>query len=366
MMRLCTALVCSALLALPAGALEFPREDLKGIYITAVPTGGELTLGSRRLRSGDVLTADQLAEAVFSPANAQEDAAVRLRYLPIGPKGIEAEAELVISIKGKRDRAPEAQDSKAETYKNLPIEGQLQAADPEGRELSYTLTRPPKRGEAVLRSDGSFLYTPKKHKVGTDSFAFTATDPAGNVSAEATVTIDILKPGDDLTYADTAADCRFEAEWLRQTGIFAGETVNGQFCFSPEEPVTRGQFLAMLMEVLDMPTDRSAVETGFLDEAPMWLKPYLAAAMRSGIIQGYPAGAGAEFRPHQAVTQSEAAAMISRAVDFAVPTASVAEEPVLLSLPTGSGAVTRAEAAKTLYQISKLREASGLFGRLFR
>ena len=214
----------------------------------------------------------------------------------------------------------------------------------------------------ILREDGSFLYTPKKNKVGTDSFTYTATDTAGNISREATVTITILKPADDRQYADTAsADCRFEAEWLRSTGLFTGETVNGQFCFSPDETVSRGQFLAMLMQVLDLPVDRNATVTGFVDEAPQWLKPYLAAALRSGIISGYPAEGGVEFRANQAVSADEATMMVSRALDFAVPTAAMEEA----ALPLGMDPMTRANAAKTLYQISLLRRESGLFG-LFR
>ena len=81
----------------------------------------------------------------------------------------------------------------------------------------------------TIREDGSFLYTPKKNKVGTDSFTYTATDPAGKVSREATVTIQILKPTDNKQYADTTGTtCRFTAEWLRNTGLFVGEQIDGQ------------------------------------------------------------------------------------------------------------------------------------------
>jgi hypothetical protein len=245
-----------------------------------------------------------------------------------------------------------------ETYRNLPNEGLLAVSDPEEEALTFTLTRAPRRGEVILRDDGSFLYTPEKNKVGTDSFTFTAADSAGNVSREATVTVTVLKPSDDRQYADTASSsCRFEAEWLRSTGIFAGETVNGQFCFSPEETVSRGQFLAMLMEVLEMPVDHSVEQTGFLDESPQWLKPYLAAALRSGIIAGYPAEGGVEFRAEQTVTAAEAAKMVQSAVSFAIPTAAMdapeAPEPTPL---------TRAEAAKTLYRVSRLRRENGLLG----
>ena len=365
------ALLFAAALAASASAVETDAgeavcfspgdfgQDVRGICITAVPERGTVKLGDRVVRSGDVLASGQLSALTFLPPESEADAAASLRYLPMGPDGLEPEAELVISIRGRKNEAPTAEDSQLETYKNLPNEGLLSVSDPEGEALTFTLTRAPRRGEVILRDDGSFLYTPEKNKVGVDSFAFTASDAAGNVSREATVTITILKPTDDRQYADTAADCRFEAEWLRNTGVFSGETVNGQFCFSPEETVSRGQFLAMLMEVLDLPIDRSAQETGFLDDSPQWLRPYLAAAMRSGIITGYPAQGGVEFRASQSVSADEAQVMVSRALDFAVPTAALDGD----ALPLGTEALTRADAAKALYQVSQLRKAErSIFG----
>ena len=291
-----------------------PVFALTGICVTDVPEGGAVLLGDRVIRGGDVLTAAQVRLLTYTHPETGEDIEAVMEYLPIDSDGVGAEAQMVFSLRGRKNAAPTAEDSRMETYKNLPNEGLLSVTDPEGDAMTFTLVRPPKRGELILRDDGSFLYTPKKNKVGTDSFTYTAADSAGNVSKEATVTIDILKPTDERQYTDTAStDCRFEAEWLRNTGIFSGETVNGQFCFSPEEPVSRGQFLAMLMQVLDMPVDRTVTETGFLDESPQWLRPYLAAALRSGIITGYPAEGGAEFRASQTITADEAARMVQNA-----------------------------------------------------
>lgn len=375
--RIAAAVLCAVMLASNPSAAETTAgetycfspadfgEALTGICVTAVPNDGAVLLGDRLVRSGDVLTVSQLEQLTYTPAERESDSAASMRYLPMGPGGLEPEAELVISIRGRRNEAPAAEDSKLETYKNLPNEGLLSVTDPEGDKLTFTLTRTPRRGEVILREDGSFLYTPKKNKVGTDSFTYTATDSAGKTSREATVTIEILKPADDRQYADTVShSCRFEAEWLRSTGVFSGETVNGQFCFSPDESVTRGQFLAMLMQVLELPVDRSAAETGFLDESPQWLRPYLAAALRSGIIAGYPADGGVEFRPDQAVSADEAAIMVRNALDFAVPAAALdGTDSTPLALPLGLDPLTRADAAETLYSLSILkREHSSFFG----
>ncbi len=338
-------------------ALTGADAAFSGVCVTAVPTKeGSFCLGNRVIRSGDVLTAQQLAALEFHAAPTAEDLSAELRYLPISETGMEPEASMVVAIRGSRDDAPAAADSAVETYKNLPAEGQLQVTESEGDAVSYTLVRGPKRGEVVIREDGSFLYTPKKNKVGTDSFTFTASDPAGNVSREATVTIRILKPTDSAQYADTAnTDCRFEAEWLKNTGIFSGEVIGGEACFCPEKTVSRGQFLTMLMQTLELPVDRNAVYTGFLDDAQSWMKPYLAAALRSGIIQGYPVSGGVEFRPEQPITAAEAAAMMENAVSFAVPTAAVEGERIhLTALPEGDALMTRSDTAQALYQLSRL------------
>ena len=294
------------------------EEPLAGICVLDLPdsSAGTVLLGTRVVRPGDILTAEQLAELTFAPLRTEEDVETGMTYLPIYEDHVAASTVMTISIWGKKDKAPVAEDFAMETYKNLPNEGTLKVTDPEGQALTYTVTRQPRRGEVTIREDGTFTYTPKKNKVGTDSFTFTATDPAGNVSREATVTIQILKPKDAKQYTDTAGEtCRFEAEWLKNTGVFAGENIGGEACFQPEKAVTTGEFLAMMIRVLDIPTDE-AVYSAVPADTPDWLKPYVAAAIRSGLTAGLPE----ELDLDAAVTGGEAAVMIQNALDLAVST----------------------------------------------
>ena len=347
-------------------------ETLTGVCITGLPDAdrGAIVLGTRVIRPGDILTRDQLEQMTFSPIRSESDQQASVTYLPIFAGRVDPEATMVISIHGKEDKPPVAEDSDLETYKNLENSGTLKVHDPEGQSLTFTLTRQPKRGSVEVKEDGTFTYTPKKNKVGTDSFTYTATDPAGNVSREATVTVQILKPTDARQYTDTAGtDCSFTAQWLHNTGIFSGEIVGGQSCFSPDAPVSRGEFLAMLMRTLDLPVDRSAAYTGFADQCADWLKPYLAAAMRCGIVSGYPGESGAVFCADQPITGTEAAMMISNALGLSAPADATVDEniPVWaaqnwtaaagqgLVLPL-DGSVTRGDAANVLYQVSKLAE----------
>ena len=370
---LCAALIC--LLSMPVMAAEvdcdavycFTPEDfssgepLVGICITDIPNAetGAVLLGQRILQPGDILTADQVALMTFAPVRTEEDADAVVTYLPIYENRVERSATMTIAIRGKEDKPPVAEDFTLETYKNLPNEGTLKVMDPEGQSLTYTVIRQPKRGTVELRGDGSFVYTPKKNKVGVDSFTYTATDPAGKVSREATVTIQILKPTEARQYTDTVGlDCRFEAEWLRSTGLFVGEQAGGAQCFQPEKTVSRGQFLAMVMRMLEIPVAEQTVYPELAENAPQWLKPYLAAALRSGLVANLPA----DFSEELPVTGEEAAVILQNALDlrrteqaeetetmtFADNALAVMQENGLLL--TADGELTRAQVAELLYK----------------
>ena len=375
---LLAVLMCTAALAVPAAAAEVEagsvycfasadfssEENLAGICIASVPEQGTVLLGSRHLQPGDVLTADQIAGMTYVSERSEEDSQASVSYLPILSDGVQAKTAMSIAVIGKADQAPVAEDSAIETYRNLPNEGLLKVRDPEGQTMTYTLTRMPRRGEVVIRSDGSFIYTPKKNKVGVDSFAYTATDVNGNVSREATVTITILKPTDAKQYTDTAGEsCRFAAEWMKHTGIFVGENVNGNGCFQPEKQVSRGDFLTMLVGALEIEVDENATFTGFTDETPDWLKPYLAAAMRSGLMAGWPDGEN--FHADKAITGAEAAMLIQNALDLAAETAATDDAPSVLAeygVELDADAVlTRAQAAQVIYRASQLKaDAPGM------
>ena len=354
-------------------------ENLDGICITCLPDAstGTVMLGNRVIRSGDILTAQQLQQLTFTPLRTQADQEASVTYLPIYPDRVEASATMTISIRGKEDKAPVAEDFAIETYKNLPNQAQLKVSDPEGQAMTYTIIRQPKRGQVELNQDGSFIYTPKKNKVGVDSFVYTATDPAGNVSREATVTIQILKPTDATQYTDTVGEsCRFAAEWMRNTGLFVGEKIGDEQCFYPEKAVSRGEFLAMVVKALDIPVENVSYEA-VPEDTPNWLKPYLAAAMRSGVTAGLPETETGSFNADMPISGAEAAVMLQNALDLSISqqtmeTAAVqtsAEDvqqvpawaEVSLTAMADNGialsannTLTRGDVAQVMYQVSQL------------
>ena len=387
MILMLTAVLCLSAMTQPAaavevssdaaycfGAADFPDgAELAGIFITALPepATGTVMLGSRVLRPGDVLTVQQMEQMTFYPAATETDKEAQLMYLPIYGDRVDSVATMSIAVIGKSDQAPIAEDSAMETYKNLPNEALLKVKDPEGKSLTFAVVRKPKRGEVVIREDGSFHYTPEKNKVGIDSFTYTATDPAGNVSREATVTVTVTKPTDSARYTDTAGEsCRFAAEWMKNTGIFVSESVGGNRCFQPDKNVSRGEFLTMLVGLLELEPETAVSYTGVDESAPAWLKPYLAAAMRSGLLAGIPAADAA--RTEEPINGAEVAVLLQNALDLsrlsdATDTVSIGEDmapqwavrsmEVLSEYGIHLDAeenLTRGEAAQVLYQVSLL------------
>lgn len=385
------AVLCMVSLLLPARAAEvdcdavycFTQEDfsqeeqpLAGICITGLPdsSAGTVMLGSRVLRCGDILTAEQVEQMTFCPLRTEENVQASVMYLPIYEDHVAPCAAMTISIRGKEDKAPVAEDMAVQTYKNLPKEGTLKVNDPEGGAMTYTLVRQPKRGEVVINSDGTFLYTPKKNKVGTDSFVFTATDPAGNVSRQATVTVELMKPTDDRQYTDTVGkNFRFEAEWMRNSGLFIGESIGDEICFQGEKPVSRGEFVAMVVELLEIPLDSQGGQS--LDaDVPQWLRPYLDAALRSGLLDG--TDINESWNVHEQITGGEAGVMLQNVLDLKLTAASVVREgeeapthtDIALQAMAENGitlaadtALNRADVAVLLYRVSTLaQDAPGM------
>lgn len=332
---------------------DFSAED--GLLLTAVPEDelGTLYLGTRCLKAGDVLTASQLDDMTFVPSGALEGDAV-ISCLKLGSEGGVSQSEMTLKIGSGKNAAPVAEDSEFTTYKNIPGEIILTASDPEEDELTVTVVKEPKRGTLTPGDGLSVTYTPAENKVGKDSFTYTVTDSAGNVSEEATVRIRIEKPSDKQTYGDLKDHpALLAATWLREEGIYSGKSISGQLLFEPDEPVTRGEFIAMCVSLTGNQEEDGYLMTGFADESetPQWLTPYIATALRCGYISGVPTDQGLKLMAGSEITQAEAAKMVANLLGL--PQSDL--EPVMGTEDTlpawASGAVAALSQAQ-LYTVS--------------
>ena len=349
-----------------------PEGSIGGIYVVSVPDSGELRCGSRVIRSGDVLSASSLSLLTL---NASADFAGSFIYRPISGTSLGEAQSIDVSLFSGKNTAPVCENGELETYKNIPNTGALSATDADSDRLTYQLVKSPKRGTVELRSDGTFLYTPKQNKVGKDSFVFTATDTAGNVSNEATVRIKIVKPTDKATYDDVPEALLHTAMWMKEAGLYGGKSVSGHLCFEPDASVTRGEFLVMTMKLLDVAPDDAMLTSGFADErtTPAWMRPYIVSAFRNGMISGVSMDGAVTFRPEEALTRAEAAVMLQNILKLPVPdlqTVFAAEEDgetvptwaqeavgalwqagFTLSGDAADKPITRGECAKLLYEL---------------
>lgn len=213
--------------------------------------------------------------------------------------------------------APIAREVELATYRDLSVEGQFLSTDPAAE---FVLEEAPEKGTVTVEGD-TFTYTPRAGKTGTDRFTYTAVSANGAASAPAEVTVSVRRPRSGVTYADTRDAA---AQHLAETGVFTGANIGGQFYFEPDRTVSRSEFLAMVLETTSAEVTEVTM-TGFCDDAaiPAWARSYAAAGVSQGIVQGERAGEGVAFRGEDAITRSEAAVMLDRAlavsdVDLAV------------------------------------------------
>jgi hypothetical protein len=290
--------------------------------------------------------------------------------------------DLSIGVTPAKNSPPIAENLELTTFRGVAVDGSFRAVDPDGDVVTFEVVSVPKRGDVTMSDEGTFTYTPKDGAKGKDSFAYVAVDENGGVSPNATVSVSIKKQSTKTTYADMDGDsAQYAALVLAEKGVFTGETLGGEQFFRPDQAVTRGEFLAMCLDLAGVKTPEGVTRTGFYDddEMPVWVKPYISAALIGGVINGYRNGDGRlVFSPQSPVTYSEAAVMLSKILNVtdAVSAASAEYDAVPawaytatvnLSacnvLPSGCvGApdpVTRSAAAKMLLKSSELIETRG-------
>lgn len=259
--------------------------------------------------------------------------------------------------------APVAENMELETYRGVSIGGRLRAAAPAGGALRYELTTEPIKGSVTLSPDGYFVYTPDEGKRGKDYFAFRAVDEQGVQSQEATVIIRLVRQRSDVFYADLDGDgCAYSATVLAENGIFLGERVGSDWVFSPEESVTRGQFLSMCMVLGGEDVVQGVLSTGYADDGDIatWVKPYVSTALMQGYIAPTGADGAASFLAAETISLLDACEMLNAVMGVTdVVSASAMDEGsqaaanlrecgILTTSSTLDSPVTRREAADLL------------------
>ncbi len=367
---------------------------LDSIMISSLPDqeAGLLMIGDSPLACGDIVSISAVEGVRFYPLATPTVASTSFWFTPIFSNGESGEQVNVnLYLLNAENNSPMAENLEFSTYKNVAYTGQFTAIDPEGDLITFQLVDKPARGSVKMPEEGSaeFIYTPYENKTGKDSFTFVAVDSVGNISTEATVKIVIEKPSTKVMYADMNGHPAYNAAIkLAEKGIYIGASMDGAYYFQPDQLVSKSEFLALAMSVVGLEELEGVTTTGFQDDSMIatWAKPYVASALKSGMIQGSVTSDGSVvFGGGQYITEAEAAVLLDRMLvvtDIAIETwaASVSHVPawasqsvvnletvgVLQTDATGTlqlkETLTRADAAQLLaaaMNVIESREAEG-------
>lgn len=207
---------------------------------------------------------------------------------------------------------PIAQEIKAETYVEIPIEIELQAMDTDNDIVLYQLTEEPRLGTANIQ--GNMLSYSPGAKAGKDKFSYTAVDADGNTAQAAQITIQVQKNRAKLTYSDMVGNpAHYAAIYLAEKGVMTGESIGGCSFFRPTQTVTRSEFIAMAASIAELPIEPTE-QTDFADDAGLspWAKPFVSTAAASGLVNGYQTTGGLnEIRGQNPITLAEASVVVN-------------------------------------------------------
>lgn len=221
--------------------------------------------------------------------------------------------------------APIAENLELKTYRHISVGGKLTAYDPDGGEILFQITTPPTKGDIQLEADGSFVYSPYYNKKGRDYFGYKAQDAEGNLSQEATVLIRIEKQKTPVWYEDMQGrQGEYAAISLAEREYFVGECIGGHYCFQPDKPMTRGEFLSVCMLAARKPLLQGVMRSGCADDAslPEWMKEVVASASLQGLSYME------SFQSGQPIDSSEAVVILNTILNL-YPETKSGEDAVL-------------------------------------
>ena len=299
---------------------DFVGAGVKNLKILSLPAAeqGKLMLGADAVKAGENVPAEMIAALRFVPSAEGSRAAFDFTTGENDEKYVCA-----VTMLPSLDFSPDAESLTVSAVENVTYSGMLSASDPEDDAVVYKIVRQPKHGEVFLdETTGKYVYVPAENYSGKDKFTYVAKDEYGNVSEQASVTLNVKKNKRGIVYSDMKYnDAYTEAVTVGEKGILVGETVGGKRYYYPEKAVSRGDFLIMAMNAAEIPADIPA-RTSFADDGDISddLRGYVCAAERLGVIFGVEKDGGRYFMGNETITVSQAATIVSRIISLTAQT----------------------------------------------
>ncbi len=341
------------------------------VAIVELPEVGQLTYGKDNVVVLDTFKLSPFKHLYVVP---EENKPATFTFIVTDKDGQSSPLCRVTVTPPRSAGAPTAFDLVAETATGLSVSGMFSGYDPDSEGLAFEVVSAPSKGDLTL-SGSQFVYTPHEGKSGADEFSYVARDSSGNYSDITSVSVRINDLYEDLHYVDMAeSNNHYAALCLADEGIMRGTTVAGYDFFSPTDTVSRGEFLAMLMQVTGLDANIPTIgATGLAEDAdiPVWMKSYISTALASGIVSGYAEEDIVTFNALSPITKAQAAVMTASVLELDAPVMSAqyldAPEWAAASLAAVSSAgifesgslydetLTRDEAAGILFSIMQGR-----------
>lgn len=337
--------------------IKFSEEDFQSLYgstvnfitVTSLPdeSEGKLSLNGVQVIEGQTISAASLSYLEFIPAS-EEVGECSFTFKSRASGWENTDVSCIISLSESENLPPVTSGTTLATVENVPVSGTLDVTDPDGDEWVISIEKYPENGMLEVREDGSVLYTPLDGYTGTDGFVYRATDTRGNSSADATVTVEVGENESGIVFSDMEKDEYLSAALeMSEKEIMTYKLTAGEYTFEPDEPVSRVDFVVMLMTALDMTADLERDDAVFadLDGISAGRRAYLAEAADLGIVPAQ----GTLFKPLDAITFDEAAEFAAGALkDSGIEAADI--------FSSGDEAVTKKDAALMLQKILRYTE----------
>ena len=293
---------------------------VSAITVTALPPAaeGSLRLGYGAVTAGQSIARETLSYLTFTPADGVKSSS--FSFVPTTAEGTVPYAlTCALRVTESVNCCPVGNKSvmAVSTHETLRLTGALVAEDPEGDALYYEVCTYPVNGTVTVHAlTGGFVYIPAEGFAGKDTFTWRAQDENGAYSAPSTVEVTVRELGSACTFADMAGDANHTfALRVSEAGLMSGEKMGGKHYFHPERVLTRAAFVAILLEAAEIKVPDVA-HTAFADDAdiPAPMRGAVQYAREKGYIE-----AGEKFRPNDAVTRAEAAAIASKVLGLSAP-----------------------------------------------
>jgi len=319
-------------------SISFSKEDfikasgvknIKSITISTLPEviSGKLMLGSREVMKNQTIKSDDLTSLCFIPSfDYPTEASFRVKINNYSGNELSCTVYTLKEINYAPVTGAAAGDNgeTVTTFKNITVFGNMKVLDPERDSVTFEITKQPQKGIVSVydRKSGAFAYTPVANYTGKDSFTYVATDRFGNTSKPVQVSIQVEKAKSDIIYTDLLGHWAHNAAIKVSTaGIMGASNIGGKLHFSPDEPLTRCEFLSMALMSAGIEPTKSVSTTVFADDSqiPDKYKPYVNCAYEMGIIRGDSAGSVTSFYPDSTVTRAECAVILNNLLNLDQP-----------------------------------------------